>query len=141
MVVAMADAVPNMPPTADDAPTVPRKRGRKAKAPPVDSPAGGALAAPDRLKMAQEQGAQLAPYAITILQTAERLGKVQGVDDEKRAAAAGALAVAVCYTIPSLDPMYMVWLGAAASLAACYTDPAVKRLVDAKPPTLPPDAK
>lgn len=121
-----------VPPMPESGEAPKPKRGRKPKAAAVATPPTAApLAAEQRLALANEQGPALAPYVVSILRTAEKVGGLQGIDDEKRSAAAKALGVAVIYTIPSLDPIWIVWGSALAAMADCYSD---AKLAPKEPP-------
>jgi hypothetical protein len=136
--MATVDDVPAMPVPEVSAP---KKRGRKPKV-AGDSPAPAPLlTAESRMALAEKQGPALAPYAAAMLRVAERGLKIEGVDASKREAAAAAIGVAVIYTIPSLDPIWLVWGMAVAACADCYLDPKIKKVSPDPDNPDKPDAK
>jgi hypothetical protein len=115
---------PVMPPP--DAP--PEKRSHKRRGRPAGSGAAAELPpavdpAALRLTAAQENGKALAPYLAAVLEAVESVAGLRGVDAEKRAAAANALAVATAYTFPVIDPLWLVWGAAAAACLDAYKVP------------------
>jgi hypothetical protein len=76
-----------------------------------------------RLETTTINGRALAPYAVAILETVEVVYGLHGVDAAKREQAAIAIGVAVAYSPPAIDPMTLVWGGAAAAVFVAYREP------------------